>query len=229
MDKKARRATQAARKPTMESNRCWRGQPCHQKIQQLEITRKDKVTNFWLEHLVGIHRHVKSLHKHQWEPRRNTWMAYRRSHVLTTKNNRLQTQKTTGLLLVSQQCARSSLPLWFIIAERTNTFITQHQLLPTEQKGCKKRSYECQDQPLINKRILEECKTRKKNVSTSCIDYKKVFDSVPHKWITKCLQIYKVCPVIVNFIKENMRTWKTTLQLNYVKGTATSRPVKITF
>ena len=37
--------------------------------------------------------------------------------------------------------------------------------------------------------ILEECKTKKKNLSTAWIDYKNAFDSVSHTWITKCLQI----------------------------------------
>ena len=27
------------------------------------------------------------------------------------------------------------------------------------------------------------------------VDYEKVFDSVPHNWILKCLHIYKIPPV----------------------------------
>ena len=50
-----------------------------------------------------------------------------------------------------------------IIAERTYTFFAKYQLSPTEQKRCKKGSYRCKNQLLINKMILEECKTLKKN------------------------------------------------------------------
>ena len=67
-----------------------------------------------------------------------------------------------------------------IIAERTYTFLNEHQLLPSEQKGCKRGSYGCKDQLLINKMILEDCKTKKKNLSTAWIDYKKAFDSTSH-------------------------------------------------
>ena len=66
-----------------------------------------------------------------------------------------------------------------IIGERTYTFLNEHQLLPSEQKGYKRGSYGCKDQLLINKMILEDCNTKKKNLSTAWIDYKKAFDSVP--------------------------------------------------
>ena len=105
-----------------------------------------------------------------------------------------------------------------IIAERTYNFLNEHQLLPSEQKGCKRGSYGYIDQLLINKMILDDCKTKKKNLSTAWIDYKKTFDSVPHTWIIKCMEIYKTCPVTVNFIAESMKCWKTTIYLNHAEG-----------
>ena len=48
-----------------------------------------------------------------------------------------------------------------------------------EQRGGKKDCYGCKDQLMINNAILENCKKRKKNLSTAWIDYKKAFDSVP--------------------------------------------------
>lgn len=61
-----------------------------------------------------------------------------------------------------------------ILADRTYTFVSAHQLLLSEQKGCKRESYGCKDQLLANKMILEDCRTRKKNLSTDWTDYKKV-------------------------------------------------------
>ena len=75
--------------------------------------------------------------------------------------------------------------------------------------------------------ILEDCRTRKKNLSTAWIDYKKAFDSVPHSWIMKCMEIYKICPVVTPFITAEMRTWKSTLALNHSGGSLTSRPINI--
>ena len=57
---------------------------------------------------------------------------------------------------------------------------------------------------MINNAILENCIRRKKNLSTACIDYKKAFDSVPHSWILKCLQMYMIHPVLITFIGESM-------------------------
>ena len=70
-------------------------------------------------------------------------------------------------------------------------------------------------------------KTRKKNLSTAWVNYKKAFDSVPHSWILKCFEIYKISPKMKDFIKASMTKWKTTLTLNHNKGTISSREIKI--
>ena len=105
-----------------------------------------------------------------------------------------------------------------IITNRIYRFLEENNLFPEEQKGCKRGSYGCKDQLLINKMILENCKLSNRNLSTAWIDYKKAFDSVPHDWIIKVLEIYKVSPVIINFIKTCMQTWQTTLILNHSQG-----------
>ena len=100
-------------------------------------------------------------------------------------------------------------------------------LLPNEQKGCKRGSRGCKVQFLVNKMIIEDCKTRKKNLTTSGIDYRKAFDSVPHSWIIKTLELCKVSPEIIKFMEVNMKNWKTTLLLRHANGTLTSRLIKI--
>ena len=114
-----------------------------------------------------------------------------------------------------------------IITDRTYLHLEDNRLLPNEQKGCKRGSYGCKDQLLVNKMIMEDCKTRKKNLTTSWIDYRKASDSVPHSWIIKTLELYKVSPEIVNFMKVNMKNWKTTLLLRHATGTLTSRLIEI--
>ena len=94
--------------------------------------------------------------------------------------------------------------------------------------GCRKGNYGCKDQLLINKCVPEEANSKKKkNLSTVWIDYKKAFDSVPHTWIEKCLEIYKVCPTTSKFIVQSMKNWKTNLNLHHANGSVTSRPVNI--
>ena len=73
-----------------------------------------------------------------------------------------------------------------------------------EQRGGKMDCYRCKDQLMINYFILENCKANKKNVSTAWIDYKKAFDSVPHSWMLRCLQMYKIHSVLIIFIEQNL-------------------------
>ena len=114
-----------------------------------------------------------------------------------------------------------------IITERVYKHLDENDLLPKEQKGCRRGSYGCKDQLLINKAIIEDAKKRKKNLSTAWIDYKKAFDSVPHDWILKCLEMYKLSPIIVQFLAASMDQWKTTLILNHSEGTLYSRQISI--
>ena len=75
--------------------------------------------------------------------------------------------------------------------------------------------------------MLEEVRTKKKNLTTAWVDYKKAFDSVPHDWIAKCLTICKISPVLVDFLEQNMKRWNTTLVLNYTEGQLKSRTLSI--
>ena len=68
-----------------------------------------------------------------------------------------------------------------ILTDRTNSHLEQNDLFPHEQKGCRRGSYGCQDQLIINKMILENCKKRKRNLSCAWINHKKAFESVPHE------------------------------------------------
>ena len=43
----------------------------------------------------------------------------------------------------------------------------------------------CKNQLLVNKMILQECKTRKRNLSTAWAEEKKAFDNAPHIWMIK--------------------------------------------
>ena len=96
-----------------------------------------------------------------------------------------------------------------ILTERMYSFLERNSILPQEQKGCRRNSYGCKDQLLINKMILEHYrKSKRKNLSTAWFDYKKAFDSVSHEWILKALQLYKISPIICNFLGISMTKWK---------------------
>ena len=89
-----------------------------------------------------------------------------------------------------------------VITDRLYSYLEKEAIMTPEQRGGKKNCYGCKDQLMINNTILENCKKRKKNLSTAWlgIDYKKAFDSVPHSWILKCLHMYKIHSVLITFI-----------------------------
>ena len=78
-----------------------------------------------------------------------------------------------------------------VITDSLYSHLEKEAIMTPEQRGGKKDCYGCRDQLMINNAILENSKKRKKNLSTAWIDYKKAFDSIPHSWILKCLQMYK--------------------------------------
>ena len=114
-----------------------------------------------------------------------------------------------------------------ILAEQTYSFIESSYILPIEQKGCKRGSYGCKDQLLINRMFIENCKGGHRNLSMAWINYRKAFDSVPHDWLINALTINEISPIIINFLKINMSLWKTNLLLSHEKGTLRSNKIYI--
>ena len=70
-----------------------------------------------------------------------------------------------------------------LITERTYNFLDNNNILPTEQKGCKRESYGFKDQLMIDKMLLENNRSSCKNLSTAWIDYRKASDRVAHSWL----------------------------------------------
>lgn len=45
-------------------------------------------------------------------------------------------------------------------------------------------------QILIDRAVNQDCKTRQTDLSTTWIDYKRVYESMPHTWILECLELH---------------------------------------
>ena len=50
----------------------------------------------------------------------------------------------------------------------------------------------------------------------------ETFDSIPHSWILKCLQMYKVNPVLITFMSQ----WKTNMTLVYKDAILETGPIR---
>ena len=97
------------------------------------------------------------------------------------------------------------------IREKIYYSLTSCRLFPDEQKGCRKGSRGTAELLYIDQHILNESKTRRKNLATAWIDYEKACDMVPQSWILHCLKMYKISHEVINFIKNTMQTWRVEL------------------
>jgi len=80
---------------------------------------------------------------------------------------------------------------------------------------------------MISKTIYEGCRRRNKNLSIAWIDYQKAFDSVPHSWVEKSIELVGVNSKIVRFCKPFMEKWNTRLILKTKEEVMQSQPIQI--
>ena len=97
------------------------------------------------------------------------------------------------------------------IREKIYYSLTSRELFPGEQKGCCKGSRGTAELLYIDLHIVNESKTKRKNLAMAWIDYKKAYDMVPKSWIIHCLKMYKISHEFINFIKQTMQIWRVEL------------------
>lgn len=98
-----------------------------------------------------------------------------------------------------------------IIKTKIYKHVTQNNILAPEQVGCRNMSFGSKELLTIDSIISKQVTKNKRNVSVAWIDYLKAYDSIPHTWLIKVLEIYKVHPNIVKFLKATMKHWNTEL------------------
>ena len=76
-----------------------------------------------------------------------------------------------------------------------------NNIIPIEQKGCRKGSYRCKDQLLITRMIINYYKSKHRNLSMAWINYRKVIESVPHSLMLKAVDLFKISPTLINFLR----------------------------
>ena len=65
----------------------------------------------------------------------------------------------------------------------------------------------------IDQHILNESKTRCKNLAMARIDFRNAYNMALQSWIINCLKIYKISDEVINFIEKTMTTWRVELTL----------------
>ena len=75
--------------------------------------------------------------------------------------------------------------------------------------------------------ILDHAKKNKRHLSTAWIDYRKAFDSVPHDWLLKSLEIHKFPVKLTNFYSSLMKKWQTSLHISTPNETISTGNIDI--
>ena len=89
--------------------------------------------------------------------------------------------------------------------------LEENNLLPDEQKGCRRRSRGTKDQLLIDKMVIRNCTRRQIGLGMVWVDYKKTYDMIPHSWILKCLETFGAAGNIIALLEKSMNNWETEL------------------
>ena len=123
----------------------------------------DKIPNFWLNCLTSTHKQMALNFTNilqnpetapEWLIEGTTYLLPKSQETQNPQNYRPITCLTTTYKILTST-----------ITERMYTFLEENSILPQGQKGCKRNSYGCKDQLLMNKMILENCRKKNRNLS----------------------------------------------------------------
>ena len=123
------------------------------------------MANFWLKQVISLHHQFTNAYNNILKnPKQSpecltegvTFLIPNFEDTRNSKNYRLIT------CLPAMYKALTS-----IITERAYIFVESNNLLPKVQRGCRRRSYGCKDQLLINKAILEKVRSKSRKHSTT--------------------------------------------------------------
>ena len=119
---------------------------------------KDGIANFCIKNLPSLHQDLTNAYNDcicnpETCP---DWLRIGITYLLPkTKTPKIQK------IIVQSRLPTTYKILTSIITERVYKHLDEKNLHPKEQKGCRRGSYGCEDQLLINKAIIEEAKKKK--------------------------------------------------------------------
>ena len=168
----------------------------------------DGVQGFWLKNFKSMHQYLEKYFAECLEGQTPTWMTKGRTVLIQKDKSKGRDASNYRPITCLPLCWKL---LTALLSDEIYSFLEENQILPEEQKGCRRKSRGTGDQLYIDKMILREVKVRKKNIAMGWIDYRKAFDMVPHSWILECLSILGVNHTVVAFLEKTMKDWRVDL------------------
>lgn len=100
-----------------------------------------------------------------------------------------------------------------IISTKITTHLEYNNIIAEEQKGCRRGHMGCKEQLIIDSIIHRQAIAKNRNLHCTYIDYRKAFDSIPHPWLLRILEIYKINSKLIDFLTQILPSWKTNLHI----------------
>ncbi|CAK1584548.1 unnamed protein product [Parnassius mnemosyne] len=114
-----------------------------------------------------------------------------------------------------------------ILSARIIRHLISNQVMSRAQNGCRGGGRGTKEPLLIDAVIGKVVKRNRRNLSAAWIDYKKAFDSVPHTWLKRVLELYKVDCTVRDFLGQCMGQWSTILCHQGERMTAAENHIRI--
>jgi hypothetical protein len=167
----------------------------------------DQIQNYWLKVFPATHRQItKNFNAIIEEPEKAPdWLTTGVTYFIPKSGDNKEVRNYRPITFLTTMYKA----LIGIIAKRFSTHLEEKSLLPAEHKECHPGSKSCKDQLMILKAIYEDYRRRNKNLSIAWNDYQKAFDSVPHSWVEKSIELVGMNSKIVRFCKLSMEKWET--------------------
>ena len=131
----------------------------------------DCIQGFWLKRFSNLHQIIAGiLNKELQSPSTPKWMVESSTvliHKDPTKGNAVGNYRPIACLNL----------LWKLLTgiktDKLYEYLEDQDLSPEEQKSCRHRSRGTNDQLVINKAVIKNCKRRKANLNMTWIDFRK--------------------------------------------------------
>lgn len=185
---------------------------------------RDCIIAYWVKNLSSLHSHLQNLMSQVWEGKIElpSWLVTLKTILLANTNETKNPKNYRPIAYLNIT--------YKLFTGILNYFLEDHciinDIISTEQAGGKKGSWGCTDQLLINKMTMEDIKKNRRSAFLMWFDYKKAFDSVPHSWIIKALELAKVPKKIIDNIKMLKKFWVTEVTLQTETETVTTEEIQ---
>ena len=107
--------------------------------------------------------------------------------------------------------------LWKLLISITNEKVydqlNQQNLVPEEQKGCRRKTRGTKDQLLIDKPVVRNSRRMKTNINGAWINFRKTYDMLSHSLIQKRLELVGTTKNIVELLKKKYAKFENSFVL----------------